>query len=194
MPNPIVGLSLALGITSAHAATILFANATGGAMSGGTSAVYINPGDNKYYKCTNTFTSCCSAYAAAKITYTSKTGGSGTSGSPYTLTGCSCSGCYCDYTVMWKSSGGCGSSCPNGMRAAPGNASGDAQYHQNTSCSYCPVNKYFEMGYCNNCPNNGYSDNPTTSQGKEVCYLKAGSTFSDEKGVGTCGSVQYWVN
>ena len=184
-------------VNAATAATLVFVNTTGGSMSG--SGTYINPSSNQYYKCSNSFTAGCSGFAAARISYSSRTSGSGTSSSPYVLTNCSISACLCDYTVVYTSSG-CGSACSYGLRATPVSATGDAQYHQNTACNYCGYNNYVysfspapgvTVKQCNTCPNGGTSDGTGDITS---CCLAANWTGSDEKGPFKCGSSACYQN
>ncbi len=153
-----------------------------------------------YYKCsTAVSTSACGSYDGMKITFTSRASGSGTASSPYVLNGCAFSGtCVCKHTSRWTSSGcsACNGSSTGLFMAVTTTAlnSGRGAFHTNGTCQYCPDDYYFEMGYCNRCPSSGYSLSPTQSQGKTACYQKAGSTFSDTKGSGTCGGAMYWVN
>ncbi len=166
-------------------------------MSG--TSTYVNPSSNQYYKCSNSFTAGCSNYAAAKISYTSRASGSGTSAAPYVLTNCSISACLCDASIPWTSSG-CGSLCSYGLRAVPASATGDAAYHQNTTCEYCGYNQYIytfspatnvTVKQCNTCPNSGTSDGTGDITS---CCLAANWTGNDTAGTFTCGSSACYKN
>ncbi|MBR5566620.1 MAG: hypothetical protein IKW09_00760 [Alphaproteobacteria bacterium] len=198
MPNLNVGLGLAIiTITAANAATIKFGGGTCTG-SGGQTCPAAGLG-GIYYKCSNTFSGSCSNYAGTLIYYTGTNGGSGTSASPYILTGCSLSGCVCDSSVPWTSSG-CGSACSYGLRAVPASATGQALYHQNTKCSYCGYNQYVytfspapnvTVSQCNTCPNSGTSDGTGDITS---CCLAANWTGSDDTGTFKCGSSTCYKN
>ncbi|MBP3340570.1 MAG: hypothetical protein J6L47_02805 [Alphaproteobacteria bacterium] len=208
MPNLNVGLSLAAITCAANAAYYVEVGCT----SIGPSTVCqgendtitgANGTDNVlYYKCTNSVTAtACSNHQGMRLSFTSRPSGNGSASSPYQLANCSFTGqCVCNYRYSYSSSG-CSSCNSNPSTQHPFMAvsssalsGGQGAFHYNASCQYCEDNYFFEMGYCNACPNGGYSDSPTSSKGKTACYLKSGSAFSDEKGSGTCGGAMYWVN
>lgn len=114
-----------------------------------------------YYKCQNSVSfSCQSDYI--KITYTSQSGGNGTSVSPYILTGCSFVSCACG-SQAYLSGGKTCPRCSNNALAAPG----FDDRHTNTSCQYCNSNALMTkpaagVVVCNECPTNGTCDGTTT--------------------------------
>ncbi len=161
------------------------------------SSTYVGVGDNKYYKCQNSFTAGCANYAGARFSYSSRTSGSGTSSSPYILTNCSISACLCSSDVIWSSTG-CGSTCGYGLKPVPVTATGEAQYHQNTTCNYCGYNQYIQdytaqggPKMCSTCPNGGTSNGTGDITS---CCLAANWTGTDEKGTFKCGSSACYKN
>lgn len=119
-------LGLMLAPIHGYAAQLYLGNSTSNL-----NAVTPGGNDGKYYKCQNSVTYSCQSNAIL-INYTSQVSGSGTSASPYILSGCSFVGCACSNKTYL--SGTTCIECKDNAWAAPN--SGDL--HRNTSCQYCP--------------------------------------------------------
>lgn len=137
----------------------------GGVSSGNTTQTMKAHANQYYYKCSNSVTISCSGYAGIQLTYTGQSGGSGTSLSPYVLTGCSNIICMCDRN-SYKSSSGC-KECENDLWATPDTST----LHTNTSCEYCATDKLkisksvapgVYITACDTCPSNATCDGTTT--------------------------------
>lgn len=90
-------------------------------------------GNSNYYKCQNSVSFSCQS-GAILINYTSQVSGSGTSLSPYILSGCSFVGCACNNKTYL--SGTACIECKDNSLASPNYG----EPHRNTSCQYCPSN------------------------------------------------------
>ncbi len=180
------------------------------------------PGMNAdYYKCQNSVPfSCQSSYI--KISYGSRTGGSGTSQSPYILSSCSFISCACSEKEYLS-----GKTCV----ACSNDAKGLDHYgaHTNTSCQYCfdneimykpvadvimcypcPANAtcngttsvkcakgYYGTSSCTKCPNSGGTSGTTKADGAKTiteCYIPSGGSFCDATGCGVFTSDCYYKN
>ncbi len=210
-------LLLALGmLPSVSSATDLYLGNTGSNLNN------TIPGANSdYYKCQNSVPfSCQSTYI--KISYGSRTGGSGTPQSPYILSSCSFVSCACSEKEYL--SGKTCVSCSNGAKALD-----HMGVHTNTSCQYCfdneimykpvadvvmcypcPANAtcngttsvvcakgYYGTSGCTKCPSYGGAPGTTKSAGSTSvtkCYIPSGTTFSDPTGSGKFTADCYYKN
>lgn len=96
-------------------------------------AVMHTAGSSEYYKCSNSVAFSCQSDAVF-ITYTSKVSGSGTSASPYIISGCSFVSCACP-DKYYLSGTTCVKCSDNALAAETAGL-----YHTNKSCQYCPSN------------------------------------------------------
>lgn len=179
-------------------------------------------GGSSYYKCTNSVSFSCQS-DALKISYSSRTGGNGTSGSPYILTGCSFVSCACSHTSYLVGGKTCVLCPDNSMAGLVGS------YHTETSCSYCSPSSLRTASGCVSCPAHATCNGTTTltcdkgyyksgdaactrcpqvgpdaretgttkssgATAKTECYIPSGTQFNDYVGAGNYGGDSYWCN
>lgn len=152
---------IALASQLAYGAQLYLGNASG-TSGGNLNGTIPSPGLGKFYKCTNSVPFSCQSDAIL-ISYTSQTGGSGTSVSPYILTDCSFVSCACGHK-LYLSGTSC-VACPNNTLVKD-----DTSYYHTSgasACQYCSGNKLKllpapNVVLCIDCPGHATCDGGTT--------------------------------
>lgn len=167
MKKPLLIAPIALASQLAYGAQVYLGNTTSSSSSSGNlNSTMPAARTGKYYKCANSVSFSCQT-SVILISYTSQTGGTGTSTNPYILTGCAFVSCACAFNQYLSGQNGksC-NSCKNGAVVLQ-----DAnEFHTKyviQECKYCSSGtlKKTDSGgqtSCNTCPANGTCDGSAT--------------------------------